>query len=533
MAKSPTLTDITSAYGSRASINENNTKLVEAFENTISRDGSSPNEMEADLDLNSNSLLNIDTINAKSIRLNGELLSVDSSSSTGTIETAYQFKDVHAFLTSTNTTFVAGDVVTAEKEGYSYTALDASEATFHVQNAGGAKFFVNTKDSAWPIEAFGATGSGDETAIFVKIVESLPAEGGTILLEAENYTVDVSQVNRGSKEVLWVGPSTINTQVYRALPGSHEAFNKANNREIYYEHDPAPNSFVKHDFYKNANYTGGTTGVTSILRTYSKVADTAGTPGEITSEWPFQSRVDNYSDNVNGVAVTGQVRRYANGPNWSLHGNSLDYTDPSVVTKNTWGAEINIQGEMVDVNNRRIVCGVIAHNLNLTYSPGDDSIGSGVYVYPHTADYEVGIRIGQLSGAGTTSGVYKQSALLIDATAPNLINARNPSGTGVCRYGTEQNTGVIHQNLSVGNNDINQAHTYVDMRSEIDDNTDGAEDGRWRVYVSEAGTLREFIRINTGAANQLSLRVAGVLKEVKEGAPDSGGVGLRALVVNN
>lgn len=65
------LADVSSQYNIRESINENNEKIEEAFENTLSRDGSTPNHMEADLDLNSNSLLNVDNIDTNSISIRG------------------------------------------------------------------------------------------------------------------------------------------------------------------------------------------------------------------------------------------------------------------------------------------------------------------------------------------------------------------------------------------------------------------------------------------------------------------------------
>ncbi len=62
MAKQPNLTNITSPYGSKDVINTNSTEIQEAFLNTLSRDGSSPNNMQADLDLDSNDILNVGTL---------------------------------------------------------------------------------------------------------------------------------------------------------------------------------------------------------------------------------------------------------------------------------------------------------------------------------------------------------------------------------------------------------------------------------------------------------------------------------------
>jgi hypothetical protein len=54
-----TLTDITSGHGSADLHNANNTLLEAALENTLSRDGTTPNTMSADLDMNGNNILNV------------------------------------------------------------------------------------------------------------------------------------------------------------------------------------------------------------------------------------------------------------------------------------------------------------------------------------------------------------------------------------------------------------------------------------------------------------------------------------------
>lgn len=53
------LQDIESGYGTPTKINANNDAIEAALENTLSRDGTSPNQMEANLDMNSNRILNL------------------------------------------------------------------------------------------------------------------------------------------------------------------------------------------------------------------------------------------------------------------------------------------------------------------------------------------------------------------------------------------------------------------------------------------------------------------------------------------
>lgn len=57
MAKKPTITTVQSGFNSQEVINANFQALADALENTLSLDGSTPNAMEADLDLNGNNVI--------------------------------------------------------------------------------------------------------------------------------------------------------------------------------------------------------------------------------------------------------------------------------------------------------------------------------------------------------------------------------------------------------------------------------------------------------------------------------------------
>ena len=74
MAKKPGVTTIASGYYSRAALNANFEALNNAFDNTISRDGSTPNTMSADLDMNSKDVINAVTIDAEKLILDGTLM---------------------------------------------------------------------------------------------------------------------------------------------------------------------------------------------------------------------------------------------------------------------------------------------------------------------------------------------------------------------------------------------------------------------------------------------------------------------------
>jgi hypothetical protein len=57
-----TLTDIESGYASVAALNANFTAIENAIENTVSRDGTSPNSMSGDLDMNGRGILNVGSL---------------------------------------------------------------------------------------------------------------------------------------------------------------------------------------------------------------------------------------------------------------------------------------------------------------------------------------------------------------------------------------------------------------------------------------------------------------------------------------
>jgi len=69
-----TLNPVQSGFYSTTLLNQNFSDIEAAIENTLSRDGSTPNHMNAPLDMNSNDILNVDRINATSLVLGGELV---------------------------------------------------------------------------------------------------------------------------------------------------------------------------------------------------------------------------------------------------------------------------------------------------------------------------------------------------------------------------------------------------------------------------------------------------------------------------
>lgn len=76
MAKQPTLTDVSSGFRSNTTINNNNDAIEAAFDNTVSRDGSTPNHMLADFDMNDNDILNVNRLYADAMTLAGTAVTI-------------------------------------------------------------------------------------------------------------------------------------------------------------------------------------------------------------------------------------------------------------------------------------------------------------------------------------------------------------------------------------------------------------------------------------------------------------------------
>lgn len=73
-----TLTDVANLYGNPTTaantINANNALIEAALENTLSRDGSTPNQMDADLDMNHNDILNAHSVSTDVLYIDGVLV---------------------------------------------------------------------------------------------------------------------------------------------------------------------------------------------------------------------------------------------------------------------------------------------------------------------------------------------------------------------------------------------------------------------------------------------------------------------------
>lgn len=86
MAKKPNISNVASGYQATTTINNNFQNTRNAFDNTLSLDGSTPNAMQADLDMNSNDILNADRLYVKGLYLDGQQVSAGTINYNGVIK---------------------------------------------------------------------------------------------------------------------------------------------------------------------------------------------------------------------------------------------------------------------------------------------------------------------------------------------------------------------------------------------------------------------------------------------------------------
>ena len=192
MAKRPTVTTVSSGYASNTQLNNNFTALRDAFDNTLSLDGSTPNAMGADLDLNNNDLLNASVVNTATLKVGG--VNVVPSAATA-LAVKQEFDTVADLLASTLTysSFAPNDYIRVVDGGHVYQVAASSASDQHVTTVGGVKLYAQPDQSGFvSATQFGAKGDGitnDTVAI-----QAAVSSGYSLLIPSGNFLIS-AQIN--------------------------------------------------------------------------------------------------------------------------------------------------------------------------------------------------------------------------------------------------------------------------------------------------------------------------------------------------
>lgn len=126
MAKKPTILTLSGALANLISqINTNFTAVRDAFDNTLSLDGSTPNAMLSDLDMNNNDILNANNVDTEILTLNGvSYTSVPSSGSLVSINDRFAWKTPYDYGAT------VGEELSVDNSIYLNALMDAAKASW-------------------------------------------------------------------------------------------------------------------------------------------------------------------------------------------------------------------------------------------------------------------------------------------------------------------------------------------------------------------------------------------------------------------
>jgi hypothetical protein len=260
MAKKPTISTISSGYASNTQLNNNFSALRTGFDNTLSLDGSTPNAMNADLDMNGNNILNASQVNVDSLLINGVAVvpgdvslqtTYLTASYTGDgsqvayaltadpqtegnvsiyIDGVYQNKDTFALSGTTITFSEAPPLNSAIEIVYpsNTDTLNGTTADLITYNQGSTnaqdRTLTNRLQESVSVKDFGAVGDGstDDTTAIQAALDAAVASGKTLFVPSGSYkcsarievtstsgqTCQITGENQYEAELFWTDTAT-------------------------------------------------------------------------------------------------------------------------------------------------------------------------------------------------------------------------------------------------------------------------------------------------------------------------------------
>lgn len=135
MTKTPTFNSVTNSDANASEINAAIQSVADQFENVVFRNGETPNTMNADLDMNSNDVLNAGAVNAARMTLAGVNVTTATPLNTSDLVLAKEY-DTLASLQADTQSFTTGEYVhVLETDRYFEAALSGATDHDYVNSA--------------------------------------------------------------------------------------------------------------------------------------------------------------------------------------------------------------------------------------------------------------------------------------------------------------------------------------------------------------------------------------------------------------
>lgn len=377
MTKKPNLGQINSPVFSVGQLNDAYSKIDTAFDNTLSRDGSTPNTMLADLDMNSNSLLNVDDIQAQTITVESAIIGGKEFVGTITWRASWLTGTAYDYL----------DVV--NKDGVLYICLEAHTSDVFMTDLTNTKWEVFISNTTGPTGDPGADGTdgqgvpvgGTAGQVLAKIdgadynTEWVDQSGGAGVTDGDKGDITVSgsgatwTIDNGVVSLAKMANMATSSLVYRRTAGSGA---------------PEVNTLatLKTDLGLTGTNSGDQTSIVGITGSKAQF-DTAVTDGNFMYVGDAPTSHTHTLANVTDVTITvTNLNTLDDGANTTLHFHNTD-RDRANHTGTQLAATISDFAEAVDDRVSSLL--VAGSNVTLTYNDAANTLtvaASGVSQSP-------------------------------------------------------------------------------------------------------------------------------------------------------
>lgn len=377
MTKKPNLGQINSPVFSVGQLNDAYSKIDTAFDNTLSRDGSTPNTMLADLDMNSNSLLNVDDIQAQTITVESAIIGGKEFVGTITWRASWLTGTAYDYL----------DVV--NKDGVLYICLEAHTSDVFMTDLTNTKWEVFISNTTGPTGDPGADGTdgqgvpvgGTAGQVLAKIdgadynTEWVDVSGGAGVTDGDKGDITVSgsgatwTIDNGVVSLAKMANMATSSLVYRRTAGSGA---------------PEVNTLatLKTDLGLTGTNSGDQTSIVGITGSKAQF-DTAVTDGNFMYVGDAPTSHTHTLANVTDVTITvTNLNTLDDGANTTLHFHNTD-RDRANHTGTQLAATISDFAEAVDDRVSSLL--VAGSNVTLTYNDAANTLtvaASGVSQSP-------------------------------------------------------------------------------------------------------------------------------------------------------